>query len=184
MALLLAVLATAMTRLGPWWARETRAILTSRDAAQAELDRVIDAIDWARGAGPAIDEAKARFDRVRPRLLGGGPADRGTRSLLPLVSDAADVAGLTVDEISELALREEAGNVALQPRRVRIVGSGDLTAIVALVVGVEGGGALLRIQRFVLSQPSVPSGESESEVLRFELVVEGLSRPEAKDSET
>ena len=106
-------------------------------------------------------------------LLGGAsPAEAGAQ-LATIAGDLAAETGVQVNAVQVRADSAYRGGVARVA--VRVTATGDVTGLTDLLQQIEGHELLLQVRELVVSQSAAVAPDNVPEMLRFELLVEGLA---------
>lgn len=148
--------------------------LTSAARAQRQV-RLLEG--GARVVRQLQDSVRAREQRLAslrrllidaPRQSDGGPM---LSSLISAVADDTDVEVLTMNVHADSAANP------LRRVDVRMNGQGDIAGVMRFLRAVEDTTALLSVRELTVSQSDPGAPDNRSEVLRFEVVIQSLTRP-------
>jgi hypothetical protein len=151
------------------WTRDTRA-----SAAQlgAEVARARESIARSRETRDSLAVCNERYLAFAARLLDQQTAAGAGGSLASLVSEAAATSNVRVGTVQ---IRADTTNVnAFMHVTVRADLTGDIRGLARMLATLENGETLLAVRATSISQPELGTGDDRAEVLRAELVVEGL----------
>jgi hypothetical protein len=154
------------------------ALIDARDrltAAHDHLQREQQVIAEAREYPVQWDTGSARLLRIAPRLLSGPSDGAASAALAGHVQRAAELSRVLVSQVEPLPSRD-AGN-GVTAIELRLQGEGDLEGLLDLLLALESGPKLVRIQQIQLQRSSaaVPHSGQEPDVLSFQLVVTGFA---------
>jgi hypothetical protein len=151
------------------WTRDTRA-----SAAQlgAEAARARTSIARSKETRDTLAARNVRYLALAAHLLEQQTPVGAGGSLAAIVSDAAAASNVRVGSVQ---IRADTTNVgAFMNVTVRAELTGDIRGLAGLLSAIEQGQTLIAVRALSISQPEIGAGDDRAEVLRAELVVEGL----------
>lgn len=151
------------------WQRETRA---GAAELHAEATRAIASVRGAESTHDSLIAREVRYLALVPGLLDGDSPAAAAAALSSLVSGAAETGGVRV---GSLQLRNDSTSRGAFTRvAVRASLVGDIRGLTRMLAALEQGPELLAIRELSVTQPDVAAGDDRPEMLRAELLVEGL----------
>jgi hypothetical protein len=115
---------------------------------------------------------EVRYLALVPGLLDGDSPAAAAAALSSLVSSAAETGGARV---GSLQLRNDSTSRGAFTRvAVRASVVGDIRSLTSMFAALETGPEVLAIRELSVTQPDVGAGDDKPEMLRAELLVEGL----------
>lgn len=152
------------------WDAETRA-----GAAElvAEAARAEASVRDERPTRDSLAARNGRFLALAPRLLEGATPATAAANLSAVVSGVATLSNVRVESVE---LQSDSGGAG-SFRRVAVRASlvGDVRGVMATLAALERGPTLLAIRELAITQTEQAGPEDRAEVLRAQLVVEGLA---------
>ena len=158
------------------WAAETR-----QGSAElvAETERARATVRDERVVRDSLAARNARFLALAPRLLPGTTPATSAANLAAMVSGAAIVANVRVESLELQA--DSGGTDAFNRVAVRASLVGDVRGLMTVLATLERGPALLAVREMTITQTEQAASEDRAEVLRSEIVVEGLALAEREE---
>lgn len=120
----------------------------------------------------SLRNRRSRVAAVDSLLIRGSSVSMATAGLASILEDLADDASVKVNALQMRA--DTSARQGLTRVAVRMTGTADVAALAAFLRGVEGGDRLLAVRDLTISQPDPAAPDSKPEVLRIDVLVEGL----------
>lgn len=151
------------------WTHDSRAA-----AAQlvGEERRARTSIAHAIETRDTLAARNARYLALAPRLLDGETAAGAGGALASIVSGAAAASSVRLGSVQIRADTVRRG--VFTSVAVRADLTGDIGGIAAMLAMLESGPALLAVRELSITQPEPAAADDRAEVLRADVVVEGL----------
>ena len=162
----------------PAWQRWSHA----SDASAVELRRQLaaDSIRIAR-LPSTLDSLDARIERLRAAraaLVVGETAQEGAAALGRVVTEAARVGQVRISGLRVTVDTAAAGALLLVT--VELTANGDVEGLSRLLGGIEGGSALLSVEKLNVEAATVETPDDAPEDLSIRMVVSGLTLPSTR----
>ena len=151
------------------WTRDSRAAAAQLVGEEA---RARTSIARAAETRDTLAARNARYLALAPRLLDGETAAGAGGTLASIVSGAATASNVRLGSVQIRADSTRRG--AFTSVAVRADLTGDIRGISEMLATLEKGPALLAVRELSITQPEPAAGDDRAEVLRAEVVVEGL----------
>ncbi len=151
------------------WRRDARA-----NAAELrdEATRACASVAHAGATRDSLARRTADYRSLTPHWLEGETTAGGGGSLASLVSAAATASNVRLGSVQ---IHADTGTASALTRvRVRADVTGDIGGIAALLGALETSPTMLLVRELSIAQPEPAAGDDRAEVLRAELVVDGL----------
>ena len=162
----------------------SRGLPAALDWRRAALNASTSLVRQAADAEQSVDNLKATRDSVVARLarlasvdsafVDGESPPLAAAAFAEYVADVAEVSSAQLGSVQAGA--DTAGRGPFVTVTVRTSASGDLASIVRLITGLESGPVLVAIRELAVTQQQSTPAPNAAEVLRAELVIEGLAK--------
>lgn len=152
------------------WDARTR---TDAHELSAELSILERDLSRLTALGDSARVRSGRADALRDRLIEGETVSAAGAALATTVTDLADDLGIKVSAVQirpDSVFRANHARVA-----VRLTASGDVIHLTDLLTALETGTLLLAVRELSISPSDAFAPDAQPEVLRFQLLVEGLA---------
>jgi len=151
------------------WQREARA---GAAELHAEAARALASVRGAASTHDSLIAREVRYLALVPGLLEGDSPASAAAALSSLLSGAAETEGVRVGSLQ--LRRDSTSRGAFTRVAVQASLIGDIRSLTSMLTALEQGPELLAIRELSVTQPDVSAGDDRPEMLRVELLVEGL----------
>lgn len=155
--------------------RWERARVEEAAAARAELRYAAAGERLLPALRDSLRARRARAAALDSILIDATIAAEASAQLATMVTDFAEASEVKVTAVQ---IRQDSAMAKSPLLRVgaRLSGMGDVTALSALLQNLEGGDTPFAVRELIVSQSEPAAPDTRPEILRFELLVEGLAR--------
>jgi hypothetical protein len=160
-------------------ARGVPAVRSWNTARQADAGAAVDQAALAHRATrllpvlrDSLRQRRARLAALDSVLIVGSSASVVTAGLASALEDIADDAQVRISVLQMHA--DTTTRSGLTRVTVRMTGIADVAGLAAFLHAVEGGERYLAVRELAVSQPEPAAADSKPEMLRLDILVEGL----------
>jgi hypothetical protein len=166
----------------PAWRRWERAVRNDAGATAHSLAVVEAGLRQLPRMRDSVVARRRELETIGSRVFETTSVEEATAALAVYVSDQAAESSVKVGSVQ---LRPDSTFSADGFARVavRLNATGDVTGLATLLGALEGDSLLIAVRELVVNQPEPAAPSTKLEILRFELLVEGLAmHPRVKGS--
>jgi hypothetical protein len=168
------VVLLGVTRVWPAllaWEREARG---AAQESATELARAQESVERLAATRDTLIVRRQRLAAAATGVLEGESLALAAGALSALLADMAADAGVRLGAVQ---LRPDSASDSRYARvAVSVDATGDVRGVTALLSAIEGDSTLLVVRSLSISQPEPAAPSDRPELLRVELVVEGVAR--------